>query len=114
MNRPLVGGPSGAALARIVGALGTRPDLWWVALVTVFRLAATGWWRRRPHVPRPAGGLWAFRMETAYGRADADPEVEDVVAFLEWCRDGGRRYGRAGAGEGDGVAGGRLRPTGPS
>jgi hypothetical protein len=26
-------------------------------------------------------------MVTAYGNPDADPQPEDVVSYLEWCRD---------------------------
>jgi hypothetical protein len=29
-------------------------------------------------------------MLTAYGRADADPEPDDVVSYLEWCRSTSR------------------------
>jgi hypothetical protein len=34
----------------------------------------------------PDTGYLAFRMETQYGRADAPADPEDVVAYLEWCR----------------------------
>jgi hypothetical protein len=79
-------GPGAGTAARVVRALAGRPDLWWTAAGAVLRLAAPGWWRERPPLPLPAPSLWAFRMETAYGRADVDPEGADVLAYLEWCR----------------------------
>jgi hypothetical protein len=30
-------------------------------------------------------------MVTAYGRPDAQPNAEDIVAYLEWCRTAKRR-----------------------
>ena len=96
----------------MAGSLSTRPDLWWVALGTARRLAAPGWWRRRPYVPLPADGLWAFRMETAYGRADVDPELGDVIAYLEWCRAPRRRHGHAAAAGDQGPVGVGSRRAG--
>ena len=68
-------------------ALAARPDLWPVALVVAVRLAPQGWWRSWPPAPWPDAGYWRFRMETAYGgRGDAPLAPDDVVEFLEWCR----------------------------
>lgn len=69
-----------------VRAVVRRPDLWVVGLATLARMAPSGWWRTPPHLPLPAPRLWAFRMVTAYGRPDADPEAEDVISYLAWCR----------------------------
>ena len=63
-----------------------RPHLWAAALGQARRLAAPGWWRRWPPLPRPDPAYLAFRMETAYGSATARPEPDDVVAYVEWCR----------------------------
>jgi hypothetical protein len=68
--------------ARAVAAVLIRPRLWRDAAA----LAPPGWWRRRPYLPVPDTGYLAFRMETQYGRADAPADPEDVVAYLEWCR----------------------------
>ncbi|HEV3281690.1 MAG TPA: hypothetical protein VG032_08800 [Acidimicrobiales bacterium] len=68
-----------------------RPHLWVTTLAAIGRLAGAGWWYRWPYLPLPDGRLWAFRMETAYGRTDVDPEVDDVIAYLEWCRNSGSR-----------------------
>ncbi len=74
----------------IVKAALARPDLWWTGLGAVRRLAAPGWWRSPPHLPVPDQGLWAFRMITAYGSPDADPEAADMISYLEWCRSTAR------------------------
>lgn len=71
---------------RMVGTVARRPDLWLTAFGVMYRLAAPGWWRTRPHLPLPDPRLWAFRMVTAYGRAEADPVPVDVISYLEWCR----------------------------
>jgi hypothetical protein len=70
----------------VASAVVGRPALWGTALAAIGRLAAPGWWRRRPYLPNPDTKLWAFRMVTAYGRPDADPTPADVVSYLEWCR----------------------------
>ncbi|HWE71087.1 MAG TPA: hypothetical protein VG205_12015 [Acidimicrobiales bacterium] len=78
--------PSSATVVTVASAVVVRPRLWLTALGAVRRLAAPGWWRRRPFLPLPDGRLWGFRMVTAYGRADAAPDVGDVISYLEWCR----------------------------
>lgn len=79
-------GPPPWDVAAVAWAVVLRPDLWWTALGALRRLAAPGWWRRRPWLPLPDGPLWRFRMVTAYGRPDAVPERSDVLSYLEWCR----------------------------
>ena len=80
------------SLCRMALAVGSRPDLWWAALGALRRMASPGWWRSPPYLPAPDGGLWGFRMVTAYGRADAEPRAEDVVSYLEWCRSTAVRH----------------------
>ena len=84
-------GPS-AAVRPVLAALATRPWLWATAVTAVLRLAAPGWWRRRPHLPLPDPALWSFRMVTAYGRPDAVPPAADIVGYLEWCRSTARPH----------------------
>ncbi len=81
-------GSWGRVVRVAVGAVGARPTLWPVALRTVWRLAAPGWWRRPPRLPVPGVEYWQFRLVTAYGGdgVDAVPTAEDVVAYLRWCR----------------------------
>lgn len=71
-------------------AVVVRPRLWPVAVQQVLRLARPGWWRRWPPLPVPDPAYLRFRMQTAYGDEERDPEPDDLVAYLEWCRDFGR------------------------
>ena len=81
--------------ARAAFALVLRPGLWPTALRQILRLAPSGWWRRWPPLPRPDPAYLRFRMETAYGDPDHDPEAADVVAYLRWCRTGAGKCGPA-------------------
>jgi hypothetical protein len=49
-------------------------------------LAPAGWWRRRPFLPVPPGEYLALRAVTQYGDTGHTPDVDDVVAYLEWAR----------------------------
>lgn len=79
-------GLTASAANALVRAVLRRPDLWWAALGALRRQAVPGWWRTRPYLPVPDPRLWDFRMVTAYGSTDADPQATDVISYLEWCR----------------------------
>jgi hypothetical protein len=64
-----------------------RPSLWPTALIQVGVLARPGWWRRWPPLPRPDAGYVRFRLETAYGDPEAELLADDVVEYLNWCRE---------------------------
>jgi hypothetical protein len=72
---------------RAVALVLARPHLWRTALRQVGRLARPQWWRRAPFLPLPDAEYLRFRFETQYG--DAPPVPDDVVAYLEWCRQMG-------------------------
>lgn len=61
-----------------------HPRLWGAAIRTAVRLAAPGWWRRRPFLPLPDAAYLAFRLETQYG--DVPPRPDDVIVYLRWVR----------------------------
>lgn len=65
-----------------------RPRLWGIAVAQLARLAPPGWWRQPPFLPLPDPAYLRFRLETAYGDERA-PEPQDVVSYLEWCREFG-------------------------
>ena len=67
-------------------AVAVRPSLWGIAVVQVFRLARTGWWRRPPFLPVPDRDYLQFRLETQYGDPNHPISSADVVAYLRWCR----------------------------
>jgi hypothetical protein len=71
----------------ITWAVLVRPDLWVTALRQLRLLAPTGWWRRTPFLPVPSRAYVAFRSVTQYGDPPRQPEVRDVIDYLEWCRD---------------------------
>lgn len=76
-------------VGEVVAAVLVRPWLWATALVQVFRLAAPGWWRRRPFLPLPDPDYLAFRLQTMYGGPGLSAETAeagDVIAYLKWCR----------------------------
>ena len=70
----------------VVRALARTPGLWPTAVRQTLVLAAPGWWRRWPPVPRPDPGYLRFRLQTAYGEGERDPAPEDVVTYLRWVR----------------------------
>jgi len=72
---------------RVTVAVLGRPALWLTAIGQVARLARPGWWRRWPPLPAPAPEYLRFRLQTQYGDPDREPEADDVLAYLEWCRD---------------------------
>jgi hypothetical protein len=72
---------------RAVTTVARHPSLWPTAARQVRRLAAPGWWRRRPFLPLPDQAYLRFRMQTAYGDGGHDPEPDDLVTYLRWCRD---------------------------
>ena len=75
-----------AWLTRGAAAVLRRPRLWPTAMVQAGRLAAPGWWRRRPFLPLPDPAYLRFRLQTMYGDPAHEPEPDDLVVYLEWCR----------------------------
>ena len=73
-------------VVRVAAAVAARPRLWPTAIVQLRRLAAPGWWRRRPFLPLPDRDYLRFRLLTAYGDPDRDAAPDDVVTYLRWCR----------------------------
>ena len=55
-------------------------------MLQLFELAPRGWWRRWPPVPSPDPDYLRFRLQTMYGDPEHEPEPEDLVTYLKWCR----------------------------
>jgi hypothetical protein len=70
----------------MLAAVLRHPSLWAVAVRQGLRLAPSGWWRRRPFLPVPDPAYLAFRLQTHYGDPRHDPEPEDLLDYLRWCR----------------------------
>ena len=64
-----------------------RPRLVSAAVRLGVGLVPRRWWRRRPFLPLPDRDWLAFRMELAYGDADAVPSAEDLADYLQWARE---------------------------
>ena len=75
-----------AWVLRAAVAVAREPVLWATAARQVLTLAVDGWWRRAPFLPLPDAAYLRFRLQTAYGDLSRDPEPEDVVTYLHWCR----------------------------
>jgi hypothetical protein len=73
-------------VARAGWAVAQHPSLWTTAARQVLVLAPPGWWREPPRIPIPEPGYLRFRLQTAYGDPDHEPEPADVVTYLHWCR----------------------------
>ncbi|HZA78346.1 MAG TPA: hypothetical protein VE623_18355 [Acidimicrobiales bacterium] len=74
--------------ARAAAAVARHPSLWATGVRQALVLAAPGWWRRRPFLPLPTPEYLRFRLQTAYGgEGDRDPDPDDLVTYLRWCRE---------------------------
>jgi hypothetical protein len=82
-------------LWRAAAAVAVRPSLWITGARQAMVLAAPGWWRRPPFLPVPDRDYLRFRLETAYGGSgfDHEPEPDDLVTYLRWCKGWGRPRG---------------------
>jgi len=74
-----------------------RPRLipWLLRAGWAFR--ARDWYRRPPFLPLPSRSYMEWRMETAYGDADAVPSLDELERYLVWTariRGQMRRDGR--------------------
>ena len=67
-------------------AVARRPPLWATAARQCLVLARPGWGRRPPFLPVPDPEYVRFRWETQYG-SNGEARPEDVIAYLEWCRE---------------------------
>jgi hypothetical protein len=74
-------------LGPLVRAVARHPSLWGTGVRQAIVLAPTGWWRRKPFIPVPDPAYLRFRMETAYGDPGRDPDPDDLVTYLRWCRN---------------------------
>ena len=72
--------------------IAVRPRLWGIALVEAISYSRRQWYLRPPFLPVPSMAYLRFRMETAYGTADALPASKDLVDYLDWCRRQRRQW----------------------
>ena len=59
---------------------GTIPHL----LQAAWAFRARGWLLKPPFLPVPPRSYLRWRLETAYGDADADPTYDELERFVRW------------------------------
>lgn len=77
----------GRTYVQLIGAVIVRPRLWVSALRQAKRLIPREWWRNGSHLPVPTRAYIDFRMTTQYGHGTHQPEIADVIDYLEWSKD---------------------------
>lgn len=80
---------------RLFAAVLRRPSLWPTAIVQSVRLAAPGWWHRRPFLPLPSAEYTAMRATIQYGDPNRSIEPADLLKYLAWCKAEGRATERS-------------------
>ncbi|TSA53979.1 MAG: hypothetical protein D4R44_02460 [Actinobacteria bacterium] len=71
----------------LIGAVIVRPHLWSTAVVQGWRLVPRQWWKSELRLPLPARAYVDFRMTTQYGDGAHQPEIGDIIDYLEWSKD---------------------------
>ncbi len=69
----------------MLGVALRRPTAWPALLGLAWAARRRGWWRRPPFLPLPPASYLRWRMETAYGAADAAAPLEETVRYLRWA-----------------------------
>jgi hypothetical protein len=69
---------------RLVSAVLRHPGAWPGALTALLVTIRPRWWASAPRRPGPDPAWWAMRLDVAYGRPDAEPSADDVVAVVRW------------------------------
>jgi hypothetical protein len=78
---------AGRTYLKLVGAVIVRPRLWVIALRQARRLVPRNWWSTGNHLPLPTREYIDFRMTTQYGDASHQPDIADIIDYLEWSKD---------------------------
>jgi hypothetical protein len=60
-------------------------------LSAAWRFRSRHWYRRPPYLPLPPAEYVAWRLQTAYGSADAVPPAADLRRYLDWTASFRRR-----------------------
>jgi hypothetical protein len=83
MRRP----PLLRSLLAAAPALARCPRVWSTTLRVGLALVPTRWWARWPPLPLPDRDWLAFRWETAYGSSQHSATPDELIEWLEWCRE---------------------------
>lgn len=74
----------GLAIRRVVLAVLARPSLWPATLRAAWRFRSRNWYGRFPFLPLPAPEYLAWRLHTAYGSGERQPEAMEVIRYVRW------------------------------
>ncbi len=73
------------ALARLLAAgavaVAGHPSLWPAGSRQLLRLG-----RQRGRFALPSGAYLGWRLETAYGAREGTPTIDELAAWLAWCK----------------------------
>lgn len=61
-----------------------RPRMIPTMLGAAWAFRARDWYRRAPFLPVPPASYMRWRMETAFGDAEAVPSLDDLERYLSW------------------------------
>ena len=78
--------PYSRIVSRFAALAVRRPALLGPMLAAAWRFRARGWWRRAPFLPLPSRKYLEWRLETAFGSADAVPDAGQLERYLRWTR----------------------------
>jgi hypothetical protein len=74
----------GSMIGRFAGMALRNPRLIAPLLSTAWRFRRRDWYRQAPFLPLPPANYVAWRLDTAYGSADALPPGQDLARYLDW------------------------------
>jgi hypothetical protein len=63
-----------------------RPRLWPLLLGAAWRFRRRRWYLRPPFLPVPSTEYMRWRLHTAFGDEKAQPDVDQLEAYLKWTR----------------------------
>ena len=81
----------GSTYVRLMWAAVRRPSLIPAILGAAWAFRANQWYRRPPFLPIPPKDYMKWRLETAYGDANAMPATHELERYVRWGRDMRRR-----------------------
>lgn len=86
VTQPVLSLRYGRTVLRLAALTLRHPLLGGALLHAAWRFRARRWWASPPFLPLPPRNYLAWRMETAFGSADALPDAAALERYLRWTR----------------------------
>lgn len=83
-SEPAPGTGSSSQYLRTVALVFRRPSVLLHVIRAAWAFRARGWYRRPPFLPLPPASYLRWRMETAFGDADAHPGDDAMARYFAW------------------------------